>query len=890
VQAGTFTFLFTDIESSTQQWEADAEAMSAALAHHDDVVRSAVAAAGGDIFKHTGDGICAVFPSAAAGVAGAFAAQQGLTGGPLRVRMAVHTGAAETRGGDFFGPTLNRAARMMDAAWGGQLLVSAAAAQLAGEILPAGADLIDLGEHHLADLARVERIFQVRGPGLDPAFPPLRTVSARRHNLPVALTRFVGREDELTRLAALLKESRLISVVGVGGAGKTRLATEAAARALPDFPDGVFIAELAAVVDPNQVAASVASALGALLGGAERLDEKLAAYLERRRTLLVLDNCEHAIEAAATLAETIVRTAGHVVVLATSREPLGVPGEAVWRIPPLGGADALDLLCDRARGAQPDFTPSHTDTPALERICARLDGLPLAIELAAARLHLLSAAEIAARLDDRFRLLTGGARTAVDRHRTLRATIDWGYDLLGLSSQTLLRRLSVFSGGFDLPAAEAVGGPDALDLLGGLVDRSWVAVDAPGPGPRRYHMIETIRQYASEKLAEAGEAIEARQAHGDHFLALAREGDRFIRHDLSWMRAARTDLDNFRTAIEWAESRLDGAAAIDIAVALAPSLTLGDRPGESVGWVRRALAVSAGQPAAVRLRGLCYLAFALATNEARPEARREAGVAASEALALARRESDRRYQDIATMIVAQLAAMDSDTAGASPAPIGEAYEALLVSDRHVALWAAQNLAWVAVSQEDVAQAEGWFNEALRLARDTDSIMGDCHASAALARLAAARGDIDAAFRLADRAVALSRQVEFRLLRVMALVRLAETAILLGRSGRAVEALSESLPLLRDTGSRHWASHSLELAAVVAAHREHFVEAARLLGAARAHDDLTGQTNRLQAPGAGFARMRSRQALGQEAYTAESATGGAMAVDVALAFALGAVSR
>ncbi len=888
MQAGTFTFLFTDIESSTRQWEADALAMSEALTRHDAVMRSAIASAGGEVFKHTGDGICAVFPSAAAGLAGAFAAQQELAGGPLRVRMAVHTGTAEMRGGDYFGPTLNRAARIMAGAWGGQVLVSAATAELAGDLLPPGSELVDLGEHHLADLSRPERILQLHDAELDTEFPPLRTTSARRHNLPAALTRFVGREEELARLAGLLKNSRLVSVVGVGGAGKTRLATEASIRALPDFPDGAFLVELATVVDPDHVPAAVASALGALLGSEGALGVGLASYLERRRTLIVLDNCEHVIEAAAALAEVLLRRAPMVVVLATSREPLGVPGETVWRIPPLGGADALDLLCDRARTAEPGFAPAPADAQALERICTRLDGLPLAIELAAARLHMLSASEIATRLDDRFRLLTGGARTAVDRHRTLRATIDWGYELLDEDSQTLLRRLSVFAGGFDLSAAEAVGGPDALDLLSGLVDRSWVAVEPPGGGTSRYRLIETIRQYSAEKLAEAGEAAAARQAHCDHFRELA-GGDHFIRDELPWIRAVRADRDNYRTAIEWAESQDDGAAAIDMAVALGPALTLAEGDGESVDRLRRALAIGGDGLPTARLRGLCYLAFALSINETRPGARAEARAAASEVLTLPCAAPDRRYHDIATMLLAMMDAAEHGATGSASRSVRQAFDALRESDRRMAIWAAQTQAWLAVAHEDSTTAERWFEESLGLAKDSGSFFADCHISSALAPLRAARGDGDGALALAEWAVSLSRQVDFPLNQVMALARLAETAILAGVPARAAEALSESLPLLRDTGSRHFAALSLELAAVVAAHHERCQAAARLLGAARAQDEITGQTDRIQAPGAGFARMRSRQALGPDAYAAEVAAGAGLTVDMALTFAVGAVT-
>jgi hypothetical protein len=426
--------------------------MAADLARHDQLLRQAIEEYGGTVFKHTGDGCCAVFPPASAGLAAAVAAQLGLAGEtwgpgePLRVRMALHTGAAQARGGDWFGPTLNRAARLLASAHGGQIVVSLTTEELALDDLPAGIGWVDLGEHRLADLERPERVFQVTHAGLQRHFPPLRSLGTRRHNLPAALSPFVGRRAELDDVARLLTTTRLLTLTGVGGAGKTRLALEAAARARPDFVDGVFLVELAGVKDGAVVARQVATAIDMAMDGADvpaEMLDRLCRYLEPRRMLLVLDNCEHLVGSAAGLAEAILGRGPNMVMLATSREPLGLPGEVVWRVPPLslppstattpddlGGADAVTLFYQRARCVDPAFTLGSANAAAVTQICRRLDGIPLALELAAARLRLLTPKQIVGRLDDCFRLLGSGSRAALPQHQTLAATMDWSYRLL----------------------------------------------------------------------------------------------------------------------------------------------------------------------------------------------------------------------------------------------------------------------------------------------------------------------------------------------------------------------------------------------------------------------------------------------------------------------------
>ncbi|MCA1845651.1 MAG: winged helix-turn-helix domain-containing protein, partial [Actinobacteria bacterium] len=504
--AETETFLFTDIEASTRRWEGDQDAMARDLGRHDELLRQAVEGAGGHVFSHTGDGLCAAFATASAALAAALAGQQALLAthwagaAPLRVRIAVHAGAAERGGGTYQGPTLNRTARLLALAAGGQVLCSQAAAELARDRMPAGLTLLDLGEHRLADLSRPERVYQLVHSDLPSSFAPLRSQTTARHNLPLSLSSFVGRSRELDQLDGLLAGSRLLTLTGVGGAGKTRTALQLAARNLDRFPDGAWLVDLSRIRDPALVVAEAANALGMLSAapnqGAAALEEWLGECLLARRLLLVIDNCEHLVEATARLAHLLLSRAPDITILATSREMLGLPGEVVFPLPPLSlpaadvtgpdqlaTSDAVTLFCERARAAQPGFGLSDANAGAVAQICRRLDGIPLALELAAARLRVLGAQQVAQRLDQRFQLLTDSGRTAVARHQTLRAAVDWSYDLLPASEQAALRRLSVFPGTFDLEAAEAVVGDvptepglgfPVLDLISRLVEKSLV--------------------------------------------------------------------------------------------------------------------------------------------------------------------------------------------------------------------------------------------------------------------------------------------------------------------------------------------------------------------------------------------------------------------------------
>jgi predicted ATPase/class 3 adenylate cyclase len=524
--SGVVTFLFTDVEGSTRRWEADAEAMRAALAAHDEVLGKAIEAQGGWVFKHTGDGVCAAFASPRSAVDAAVAAQRELE---LPVRMGIATGEAELRDGDYFGAVLNRAARVMAAGHGGQILLAESTAGLLS-----GVDLVDLGPRRLRDLPTAVGVFQVRAPDLRTDFPPLRALDASPGNLRAAVTSFIGRESEVAEVQAAVKAHRLVTLTGVGGVGKTRLALEVAARLIDEFPDGVWFFELAAVSDPAAVPDAVAAVLGITQQPGSSVAQSVAAALEGRVRLLVFDNCEHVLDAAADLIEAILAASATTKMVATSREGLGIADERLWPVPSLdvgAGVDsaAVALFVERAQHVSPRFTVGKDgEAGAVVEICRRLDGIPLAIELAASRMASMTASEVRDRLDQRLRLLVG-SRRGLERHQTLRHAVAWSYDHLEDGEKALLERCSVFAGGFDLHSACAVAGSDnapddfaTLDLLDALVRKSLLVADRSS-GRTRFSMLETIRQFAEEQLVAGGEASEIRAAHSRYFAG--READ-----------------------------------------------------------------------------------------------------------------------------------------------------------------------------------------------------------------------------------------------------------------------------------------------------------------------------------------------------------------------------
>jgi predicted ATPase len=543
--------------------------MRTALAAHDEVLRKAIEAHGGFLFKHTGDGVCAAFNSPKSAVDAAVAAQHALE---LPVRMALATGEAELRDGDYFGAVLNRAARVMAAGHGGQVLLADSTA-----VLLSGVDLLDLGPRRLRDVPMPVGVFQLRALGLGTDFPPLRALDTTPGNLRRATTSLIGCEAEVTEIAEAVRCHRLLTLTGVGGVGKTRLAKEVAARLADEFPDGVWFFELAAVADPAAVPDAVAAVLGITQQPGKTVSESVATALEGRIRLLVIDNCEHVLDAATDLIEVILTHSETVRVLATSREVLGIAQEQVRLVRSLDTAAGIDavavrLFVERAQGIAPGFSMTDSDdAAAVIEICQRLDGIPLAIELAASRMASMTTSEMRDRLDHRFRLLVG-SRRGLERHYTLRHAVAWSYDLLDDTERTVLERCSVFAGGFDLQSAGAVAGSDdldeyvLLDVLDALVRKSLVVADR-SLRRTRFSMLETIRQFAEEQLGTRGDATEARTAHARHFAG--READILALWDSPRQREAydwfAIELANLRTAFRWAADRGDLDAAAPIA-------------------------------------------------------------------------------------------------------------------------------------------------------------------------------------------------------------------------------------------------------------------------------------------------------------------------------------
>jgi predicted ATPase/class 3 adenylate cyclase len=600
--SGVVTFVFSDIEGSTRLWEADPAGMALSLARHDEIVRSTVEGAGGVVFKHTGDGFGAAFESVSTGLGAAASVAAALTTEPwkgpaLAVRIGVHSGEAEPRDGDYFGATVTRTVRLMDAANGGQIVVSEAARRLIGERPPQGTMFVDAGEHRLKDLGEPVRISRLVTVGAEDD-RDLRTLERAPHNLPIQLSTFVGRETQIKEVADLVRHSRLVTLTGIGGVGKTRLSLQIAADLLSEFGDGAWFVELAPLAEAGLLADTTANALSVSQDSTISAEKRLLKYLSTRRVLLVIDNCEHLIEDVAGFVDSLLRACPDVHVLATSREGLAVVGEVLWRVPSLrvdDDAAAVELFAERARLVQPSFTITEENLVTVAELCTRLDGIPLAIELATARLKMMSVEQIAQHLNDRFRLLTGGSRTAVERQRTLRAMMDWSYDLLTAPEQALLRRLSVFYDGFTYEAAEEVCSGEALarvevlDLLGRLVEASVVTFESDIRP--RYRLLETVRQYSLDKLFEAGEADEARLRHAEYFRRASRAiSGALDRDDYTAMDLATDDLGNYRAAMTWALESDRGERALELACNLRMYFWNRVMYRESLKWLTSSLA------------------------------------------------------------------------------------------------------------------------------------------------------------------------------------------------------------------------------------------------------------------------------------------------------------
>ena len=599
--SGTVTFLFTDIEGSTKLAQAHPDQWPQLQARHHALMHQVIETHNGYVFQIIGDAFCAAFSTAPDALDAAVEAQHALgreawVPVPILVRMGIHTGVAQAStvdavAGGYTGyATLALVQRVMSAAHGGQILVSHSTAELVRAELPAGISLRDMGEHRLKGVLNLERIWQLTAPDLTADFPPLLTLNSIPNNLPTQLTSFVGREKEIAEIKAMLTSARLVTLTGSGGTGKTRLSIEIGAQELASFANGVWFIELAPLSDPAQIIPALAQAFGLQELPQKPLADTVTDYVREKKLLLILDNCEHLIAACAHLANDLLHHCAELEILASSREALGIAGEVAYRTPSLANSESTRLFVERARAANPKFSLTDSNASSVAQICSRLDGIPLAIELAAARTKLLSPEQIAARLDDLFRLLVGGSRTALPRQQTLRALIDWSYDLLSEEEKQLLRNASVFMGGWTLDALEAISeDPNAIELLEQLINKSLVVTEER-KNEMRYFMLETIRQYAREKLFEAKQSSAARDRHLSYYENFSEKmwNEGHSANGLIWGDKAVDELDNLRAAMKWGMAH-DAEAALHLAANFCMILSWSGKITEGRALLRAAL-------------------------------------------------------------------------------------------------------------------------------------------------------------------------------------------------------------------------------------------------------------------------------------------------------------
>ena len=780
---GTVTFLFTDIEGSTRLWQAHPTAMRDAIARHDEILRTEIEGYDGVVFKTVGDAVCAAFASAPQAVRAALSAQRALADqawgetDPLRVRMALHSGEADAREGDYVGQPLNRVARVLAAGHGGQILLSAAAHELVRDALPPGMILRDLGEHQLKDLYRPERVFQLLHPALPADFPPLKSLDRQPHNLPLQPTPLVGRERDVADVTALLlrEEVRLVTLTGPGGTGKTRLALQAAADLLDAFPDGAWFVDLAPVTDPALVPGAIAAVLGVQEEGGQPLREALAAFLRTKRLLLLLDNLEQVVAAAPIIAELVATEPG-LTVLATSRVPLRLRGEYEVAVPPLALPDlrrhepmeqltqyaAVRLFIQRATAAKATFAVTNANAPAVAAICHRLDGLPLALELAAARIKQLPPEALLTRLERRLPVLTGGMRDAPARQRTMRDAIAWSYDLLPPAEQTLFRRLGVFVGGFTLEAAEAVAATpgdlelDVFDGVGSLLDASLLRQETDLGEEPRYRMLEMVREFALAHLDTAGEAAMAGDAHAAYVVVLAervnqgQEGPEQAR----WLDIADLEHGNFRAALAHVLAANDTATGLRLVAALWQFWIMRGHVGAGRQWAERVLALrQVDPPSPLRAQVLVGLGF-LALWQDDLESAKAAG---EEGLAIQRVGGDAMGVAEALHLLGNVASTQGDL-DCGRAVLEEALELRPQLDERRLASLLCDLGLNAVLQGDLDRAEALYEESLALSRQHSDPWSIATELSNLAEVARKRGDLERAAQLTREAVVLYREV------------------------------------------------------------------------------------------------------------------------------------
>jgi predicted ATPase/class 3 adenylate cyclase len=854
---GTVTFLFTDIGDSTRLWLSNRAAMSEALARHDALIERVVAEHAGHLVRPRGEGDSrfVVFPRPSDAAAAAcamqmqFAAEPWLLSEPLRVRMAVHTGEADLRNGDYYGPAVNHCARLRQLAHPGQILVSALAADLIRESLSSSLTLCDLGPHQLRDLAQPEHIWQLLHPGLQTDFPALRHPSPHPHNLPNQPGAFVGRDQAIEELRAGIRTAGLLTLVGPGGIGKTRLAIRVASESVDEYPDGIWLVRLESVADPRMVIPALASALNVRERPGSPLQESVTDWIASHRILLLLDNCEHQVEPCAEIAAALLEACPHLHILATSRERLGIPGERAWPIRPLVAPlpvddavlervarfEAVQLFVDRAASVYPGFTLTRENAPAVAELCRRLDGIPLALELAAARVTLLSPEQMSERLDHALQLLTTGHRTAPPRHRTLEATIAWSYRLLTGAEQHVLESLAVFAGGWTLEAAEAICADarvrvsEVLDLLGQLVDKSLVVAEPRLAGVARYRFLDTVRQFARDRLHHRDDLDEVHRRHAMYYVNVARVADpeRLHTYTGASLELLEQEHDNLRAALRWSLTVYEHDIALELGRAMAQFWYI-RHPHEGSAWLAELrTATSSSVPSSVRV-DLLIRGGELYRAQAAYEL---AAVYYDEALETARKVMYTRG------VAAALDGLGSLAAQTGQPDEARAYYAAALAEAkdlpYETAATAIDLGDLAIAAGDLAAAEDYYRRSGCIQRDMHNEHGLAICLARLGAVALERDDIEAANEYFEQSVAIRVELGGRQFASIALLGLSQVALAWGDLARAAELARECTLAFRDLGRDRDLTRALDQRAAVAAASGDAALAVRLFAAAHA---------------------------------------------------------
>jgi len=892
--SGTVTFLFTDIEGSTKLWENHPEAMKSALAGHDSILKGAIELNHGYIIKTTGDGVHAVFTTVLDAINSAIEAQRGLKQTSevsetsevlIRVRIGLHTGEAELRDGDYYGQALNRAARIMSAGHGGQILISDVTAQVAREHLPADVSQLELGEHHLKGLIHPERIFQLTVPDLQKDFPPLHSVPTATNNLPAQLTSFIGRERELKESKEKLASAKLLTLIGPGGTGKTRLSLQLGEEQLDKFKDGVWFIELAPIMDSAYVISAIASTFGLREVQGAPLINIVIDYLRGKHLLIILDNCEHLVEACAQLVNHLLHECPQLKIIASSREALGINGETVYRVPSLADKESTRLFVERATKAEPRFHLTEDNASYVTQICSRLDGIPLAIELAAARVKLFTPQQIAERLDDRFKLLTGGSRAALPRQQTLRALIDWSYQTLNETEQRTLRRLAVFSGGWTFEAAEAVvGESEAFDGLAGLVNKSLVNVEEQNDASR-YRFLETIRQYAMDKLVETNEAVETRMRHLNYMLKFTDENtpNNFDIY-LEWLDKLDGEHDNLRIALEWAV-----ANAIEKAIRLAIKVgwywSTRDYISEALFWYRTILQRSEQLTGYDAERASIY--SIMGWTSILVGQHREGRAAAETAILLAKKSNNDRAVIFSCCTIALASAFLGDLPAAQNAILeGETLAREKGLKEELTLVTSAHGQMIYFTTRDGVKAKVYLDEAIQLSMEAGYRWETAFLTFGQARLAANLGDMQTARAKFNEGADIARRMGNKRMVYSNRSELAHALRENGVLDEAYDIYKEIIPGWKDLGHRAAVAHELECIGYILTRKEEPERAVRLLSAAQAIRKMIDMP-RTKMEDMEYEKELSalKGMLGEEEFQTQWITGEGLSIETAILMAM-----